>query len=126
MSLLLDTHVFLWWVGEPARLPENVRTAIADPATLVYVSAASAWEISIKRALERLDLRDEEFRYGIQESGFEELAIRFEHGLAAGDLPSHHRDPFDRMLIAQAKTEGLRLVTHDRSMAAYDIDICWS
>lgn len=126
MSLLLDTHVFLWWVGEPARLPENVRSEIADPATLVYVSAASAWEISIKRALGRLDLRDEEFRYGIQESGFEELAIRFEHGLVAGDLPPHHRDPFDRMLIAQTMTESLRLVSHDRSMAAYDIDICWS
>ena len=126
MSLLLDTHVFLWWVGEPVCLPENVRSEIADPATLVYVSAASAWEISIKRAQERLDLRDEEFRYGIRESGFEELPIKFEHGLVAGDLPPHHRDPFDRMLIAQATTEGLRLVTHDRSMAAYDIDICWS
>lgn len=123
MSLLLDTHVFLWWIGEPSRLPGEVTAAIADPGTLVYVSAASAWEISIKRALGRLDLRDEEFRHGMQESGFTELPVTAAHGLVAGALPRHHRDPFDRMLIAQATTEGMRLVTHDRAMAAYGVDI---
>lgn len=123
MSLLLDTHVFLWWIGEPSRLPGEVTAAIADPGTLVYVSAASAWEISIKRALGRLDLRDEEFRHGMRESGFTELPVTAAHGLVAGALPRHHRDPFDRMLIAQATTEGMRLVTHDRAMAAYGVDI---
>jgi PIN domain nuclease of toxin-antitoxin system len=125
VSLLLDTHVFLWWIGEPSRLPGEVTTAIADPGTLVYVSAASAWEISIKRALGRLDLRDEEFRHGMQESGFTELPVTAAHGLAAGALPQHHRDPFDRMLVAQAAIEGMRLVTHERAMARYGAEVVW-
>ena len=122
MNLLLDTHVFLWWVGEPPRLAEEAKAAIADPGTLVYVSAASAWEISIKRSLGRIDMRDEEFLYGLRESGFAELTVTAEHGLAAGALPLHHRDPFDRMLIAQALTEGMRLVTHDRAIASYGVE----
>lgn len=126
MSLLLDTHVFLWWIGEPARLSDDARAAIADPQTLVYVSAASAWEISIKRALGRVDLRDEEFSYGIRESGFAELNVTVEHSLVAGALPPHHRDPFDRMLVAQATVEGLRLVTHDRVITAYDTEPLWT
>lgn len=126
MSLLLDTHVFLWWIGEPARLTDEAKAAIADPGTLVYVSAASAWEISIKRALGRIDLRDEEFSYGVRESGFAELNVTAEHGLVAGALPPHHRDPFDRMLVAQASVEGLRLVTHDRAIAAYDAELLWA
>jgi PIN domain nuclease of toxin-antitoxin system len=125
VSLLLDTHVFLWWIGEPSRLPGEVTAAIADPGTLVYVSAASAWEISIKRALGRLDLRDEEFRHGMQESGFTELPVTAAHGLAAGALPQHHRDPFDRMLVAQAAIEGMRLVTHERAMARYGAEVVW-
>jgi len=125
VNLLLDTHVFLWWIGEPPRLSENVKAAIADPGTLVHVSAVSAWEISIKRGLGQLDLRDEEFLYGMRESGFTELPVTAAHGLAAGALPPHHRDPFDRMLVAQATLEGMRLVTHDRAMAAYEVDILW-
>jgi PIN domain nuclease of toxin-antitoxin system len=126
VSLLLDTHVFLWWIGEPARLSDDARAAIADPQTLVYVSAASAWEISIKRALGRVDLRDEEFSYGIRESGFAELNVTVEHSLVAGALPPHHRGPFDRMLVAQATVEGLRLVTHDRVITAYDTEPLWT
>lgn len=125
MNLLLDTHVFLWWIGEPARLSDEAGAAIADSGTLVHVSAASAWEISIKRALGRIDLRDEEFSYGMRESGFTELKITAEHGLAAGNLPPHHRDPFDRMLVAQAMAEGIRLVTHDRAIAPYGVEIVW-
>jgi PIN domain nuclease of toxin-antitoxin system len=90
------------------------------------VSAASAWEISIKRALGRVDLRDEEFSYGIRESGFAELNVTVEHSLVAGALPPHHRDPFDRMLVAQATVEGLRLVTHDRVITAYDTEPLWT
>ena len=123
MTLLLDTHVFLWWIGDSPELSEAARAAIADPASLVLVSAVSAWEISIKRALGRIDLRDEEFAYGMRESGFTELPVTAEHGLAAGALPPHHRDPFDRMLVAQAKSEGLTLVTRDREIAAYDISV---
>ncbi len=123
MNLLLDTHVFLWWIGDSPELSEAARAAIADPASLVLVSATSAWEISIKRALGRIDLRDEEFAYGMRESGFTELPVTAEHGLAAGALPLLHRDPFDRMLVAQAKSEGLTLVTRDREIAVYDISV---
>lgn len=126
MSLLLDTHAFLWWIGDDARLSDAARAAIADPDSLVYVSAASAWEISIKRGLGRIDLRDEEFFHGLRESGFTELAITAEHGLAAGALPPHHRDPFDRMLVAQARVEGLRLVTHDRAVETYAVETIWT
>lgn len=121
MSLLLDTHVFLWWVGEPERLSNDARAAIARPDTPVFVSAASAWEIAIKRFLGRIDLRDEEFDYGLRESRFIELPVSARHGLLAGALPPHHRDPFDRMLVAQAMTEGLHLVTQDRTIMDYDI-----
>ena len=126
MSLLLDTHVLLWWVGAPARLSEDAKAAIADPEVLVYVSAVSAWEISIKRGLNQLDLRDEEFLYGMRESGFTELPVTAVHGLAAAALPLHHRDPFDRMLVAQAASESMRLVTHDRAIAAYGVDTLWT
>jgi len=125
VNLLLDTHVFLWWIGEPARLSDEAGAAIADSGTLVHVSAASAWEISIKRALGRIDLRDEEFSYGMRESGFAELNVTSEHGLVAGALPPHHRDPFDRMLVAQAMVEGMRLVTHDRAIAPYGVETVW-
>ena len=125
MNLLLDTHVFLWWVGEPERLSEDAKAAIADPEMLVYVSAISAWEISIKRSLNQLDLRDEEFQYGMQESEFSELPVTAAHGLAAGALPHHHRDPFDRMLVAQAMSEGMRLVTHDRAISPYGVETLW-
>ncbi len=123
MNLLLDTHVFLWWVVEPSRLSDEARAGIADTGALVHVSAVSAWEISLKRALGRIDLRDEEFAYGMRESGFTELPVTAEHGLAAGALPPHHRDPFDRMLVAQAMSEGLTLVTSDTEMIAYDISV---
>ena len=123
MNLLLDTHVFLWGLGEPERLTREARAAIADPGALVLVSAASAWEISIKRALGRINLRDEDFANGMRESGFTELPVTAEHGLAAGALPPHHRDPFDRMLIAQARCEKLTLVTQDREIFAYDVPV---
>jgi len=126
VSLLLDTHVFLWWISKPSRLSDEVKAAIADPGAMVYLSAASAWEISIKRALGRLDLRDEEFQYGMQESGFTGLSVTTDHGLVAGNLPPHHRDPFDRMLVAQATAEGLRLVTHDKKFAAYGVPTLWA
>ena len=123
MNLLLDTHVFLWWVVEPSRLSDEARAEIADTGALVHVSAVSAWEISIKRALGRIELRDEEFAYGMRENGFTELPVTAEHGLAAGALPLLHRDPFDRMLVAQARCEKLTLVTRDREIFAYDVPV---
>ncbi len=126
MSLLLDTHVFLWWLEDSPRLGAAARDAIADPGVPVYVSAASAWEISIKRVRGRIDLSDEGFALGMREGGFSELPMTAMHGLAAGTLPDHHRDPFDRMLVAQAQTEGLRLVTHDKMLEPYSVDILWN
>jgi PIN domain nuclease of toxin-antitoxin system len=123
MRLLLDTHAFLWWRGDSRKLRANVRRAIAD-AQIVFVSAASAWEASIKAALGRLQIPDT-IEAGVIDSGFEKLPISFSHAEAAGRLPPHHADPFDRMLVAQARAEGLTLVTHDRRLARYEIEIMW-
>ena len=120
MRLLLDTHVLIWW-DEGARLRREARAAIQS-ADQVYVSAASGWEIAIKTALGRLrpTRRVED---AVAESGFEELAVRLRHTEATARLPLHHRDPFDRLLIAQAVVERLTLVTRDPAFAAYDVDV---
>ena len=122
--LLLDTHVFVWWRGDPDRLASAVQNSIAT-ADIVFVSAASAWEAAIKVSLGRLELPDT-VEAGVLASGFEKLLITFSHAEHAANLPYHHRDPFDRMLVAQAKSEGLTLVTHDRLLAPYDVDILWA
>lgn len=121
--LLLDTHVFLWWRGNDRRLRAAARAAIAK-ADVVLVSAASAWEAAIKAQLGKLELPDS-FEAGVVESGFEKLAIGFTHAEYAARLPLHHRDPFDRMLVAQALVEGLALVTHDRRIEPYAVEIVW-
>jgi len=122
--LLLDTHIFLWWRGEPSRLIPSVRSRLAT-ADLVFVSVASAWEAAIKVSLGRLDLPDT-VEAGVLASGFEKLSITFSHAAAAAALPLYHRDPFDRMLVAQAQAEGLVLVTHDRRLQPYDVEILWT
>ncbi len=122
-GLLLDTHAFLWWREDSPRIPERARAAIAA-ADLVFVSAASAWEAAIKIELGRLRL-PEPFESGVVDSGFERLPIGFAHAEEAGRLAPHHRDPFDRMLVAQARVERLRLVTHDRRLEPYDAPILW-
>lgn len=122
--LLLDTHVFLWWRANDPRLQPPARDAIARAAT-VFVSAASAWEAGIKQALGRLVLPGT-FAEGVDESGFLRLPIAFEHAAEAAALPPHHGDPFDRMLVAQARLEGLTLVSHDRQLAAYDVAVLWT
>jgi PIN domain nuclease of toxin-antitoxin system len=122
--LLLDTHVFLWWRVEPARLAPQVRQSIAE-ADLVFVSAASAWEMAIKVSSGRLRL-PEPPEAGVLASGFERLLITFSHAEHAALLPHHHRDPFDRMLVAQAREEGLTLVTHDRLLEPYAVNILWT
>lgn len=120
-DLLLDTHVFLWWRADDRRLKPGARKAIAE-APLVYVSAASAWEASIKAALGRLAL-PAPFLEGVLASGFKELPITIAHAEAAGALPPLHTDPFDRMLVAQARLERLVLVTHDPAIQAYDVKV---
>jgi PIN domain nuclease of toxin-antitoxin system len=122
--LLLDTHVFLWWQAADRRLARRVQTAIEN-ADLVFVSVASAWECSIKVALGKLRLPGP-FEDAVEQSGFEKLLISFAHAHAAGRLPPHHSDPFDRMLVAQAAAETLVVVTHDRQFAAYDVRVLWA
>lgn len=123
-ALLLDTHVFLWWRTDDARLNAAVREAISL-AEIVFVSAASAWEAHIKMALGKLDL-PEPFSKGVADSGFSELPISFAHVEAAARLPFHHRDPFDRLLVAQATNEHLVLVSHDKVLETYNLPILWT
>jgi len=123
-ALLLDTHVFLWWRQNSRQLSSAARKAITD-APIVFVSAASAWEIAIKSALGRVRL-PEPFRSGVEDSGFLELAIGFEHAAAVESLPMHHSDPFDRMLVAQAQVEQLVIVTHDRGLEPYKCRYIWT
>jgi len=120
VNLLLDTHVLLWWLAGQ-RITPDAQARIADPATLVAVSAATAWEIAIKLALGKLRMKGSLAGH-VEAAGFEPLAITFEHAERAGRLPDHHRDPFDRMLIAQAQTEGLAIVTRDIVFDSYEVE----
>jgi PIN domain nuclease of toxin-antitoxin system len=122
VTLLLDTHVLLWWLFRLPQLGRRAATAIRDPASEVYVSALSAGEIEIKRAIGKMD-GPEDLNVQMERHGFTELPFSVRHGLAMRDLPLHHRDPFDRMLLAQARVEGLTLVTADRAMSAYGVPI---
>lgn len=122
MKLLLDTHVLLWWLDDDAALSPAVRDKIADGRNTVIISAASIWEIQIKQAIGKLAL-PAEFRSVLEDQPFEMLDITAEHAFALKDLPMHHRDPFDRMLVAQAMVEGLTLVTHDIHLKNYPVKI---
>lgn len=121
MSLLLDTHVVLWWL-QGTGLDRAVADRIADGGELVAVSAASIWEAAIKAALGKLDV-PESLADAVVDEGFEPLPVAFTHAELAGGLPAHHRDPFDRMLVAQAVTEGLTIVTHDPVFARYGVPV---
>ena len=121
MNLLLDTHVALWAITDSPRLSAKARELLVSPKTNVWVSAASVWEIAIKHALGRGDMpvtSQEALRY-FQNSGYRLLAIEPEHAAAIEDLPTHHADPFDRILVAQALVEPMRLMTHDALVARY-------
>jgi PIN domain nuclease of toxin-antitoxin system len=123
-QLLLDTHAFIWWRENSPRLGADARGRIAS-ASLVFVSVASAWEAAIKIALGKLKL-PESFEAGVIASRFDKLPIAFQHTEIVATLPHHHADPFDRMLIAQAICERLILVTHDRRLAPYALDLIWA
>lgn len=124
MKLLLDTHVILWWQRDDRRLGRAAREAIAT-ADLVWVSAVSGWEISIKCALGRLQLA-EPFSALLAADDFTELPVRLTHTGALDVLPPHHTDPFDRLLIAQAIAEKATFVTHDRAFETYGADVIWT
>jgi PIN domain nuclease of toxin-antitoxin system len=121
MNLLLDTHVALWAIADSPKLPQRARDLIQAPKTTVWVSAASIWEIAIKCGMGRGDMPvsgQDAARY-FQESGYRFLPIDVEHALAVESLPAHHQDPFDRILVAQALVEPMRLMTHDPLVARY-------
>jgi PIN domain nuclease of toxin-antitoxin system len=118
VTFLLDTHILLWWLSDDSRLVEKARELIREPTHLIFVSAASLWELSIKKALGKLAAPDN-LESSILAAKFQPLPITFRHALLAGSLPRHHEDPFDRMLIAQAQSEGLTLLTHDVSLRPY-------
>ena len=121
--LLLDTHAFLWWLSDDPTLSETTRAVMADPTTFVHVSAATIWEIAIKSNLGRLDTDNTDMALEIVANGFIELPMTARHAYAAGWLPRHHDDPFDRMLIAQAQAESLTLVSRDAAFNAYDVTL---
>ena len=122
LLLLLDSHVLLWMITRERRIRDATITAILDPGNQVYVSTASVWEIEIKRASGKLQAPANLIEF-IDNSGFLELPVSFRHGVLAARLPLHHRDIFDRMLIAQAQAEGLTLVTDDSQIARYQVPI---
>ncbi|HEY8644521.1 MAG TPA: type II toxin-antitoxin system VapC family toxin [Gaiellaceae bacterium] len=121
MLLLLDTHAFLWWNADDPALGPNARTAIADSGNIVFVSAATAWEIATKRESGKLDAPGDIVDW-IRQGGFTELAIELEHAVLSAELPKHHRDPFDRLLVAQAAIEELTLVTADAEILKYSVE----
>jgi PIN domain nuclease of toxin-antitoxin system len=120
MTILLDTHVFLWWLEDPEQLSNAARKAISAGKNTVYVSAAVAWEIAIKKALGKLDA-PEDLVGAMEANRFLPLPVTIPHALAVRMLPDHHRDPFDRLLIAQAKHEGFKLVSRDPHIPLYRV-----
>lgn len=120
MRLLLDTHTFLWSLSDVPRLAAPARAAIADPGNDIFVSAVTGWEIAVKRMKGSLTAPDN-LSTKIEEKGFRHLPLTFHHAEQAGNLPMHHRDPFDRFLVAQAQAEGLTLVTRDAHIRRYGI-----
>lgn len=119
MRVLLDTHILLWWLADDRKLARNARDIIANPGNDILVSSASAWEITIKAGLRRIEIELDDIEDAIAKNGFVTLPIGIRHALTAGRLPAIHRDPFDRMLVAQASVEELRLLTHDRVFERY-------
>ena len=122
MILLLDAHALVWWAEGRATLSDAARRAIADPANDVVVSAASIWQLSIKQELGKIRL-DVDLEAEIERFGFSGLPITIADAVAAGALPRHHGDPFDRMLIAQAARLDAVVVTRDRAFGAYDVHV---
>lgn len=121
MKLLLDTPVLLWAAGLPDRLSRDAQVLLADPQHDLMFSAASLWEVAIKRGLGRADFQVDPrvLRRGLLDNGYLELPIRSEHAVAVDGLPPHHKDPFDRLLVAQALVEGITLLTADPMVALY-------
>jgi PIN domain nuclease of toxin-antitoxin system len=125
VTLLLDTHLVLWWMaGEPSKISEKALAALGSDGVKPIVSAVTIWETAIKRGLGKLDA-PVDLLAQLEGAGVELLPITGRHADLVASLPLHHRDPFDRLLVAQATIEGLPLVSHDESLRDYDIEIIW-
>ncbi|MEW6687704.1 MAG: type II toxin-antitoxin system VapC family toxin [Pseudomonadota bacterium] len=125
MKLLLDTHSLLWYLTTPEKLPGAAHRAIQAAENDVFASLASAWEISIKVALGKLAFDAQSLAQALPAVGVEPLGISLEHAARIAQLPLHHRDPFDRMLVAQALCESMTLVSRDRTLARYGVKLLW-
>lgn len=128
MRALLDTHALLWWLSDDPALPRAARKLIAETKNTLIVSAASAWEIAIKVRLGKLPTAADlaaDFSGLIEREGFESLSISAEHGIRAGLLPGPHKDPFDRMLIAQAQAENIPIVSNEAAFESYGVRRLW-
>ena len=128
MRALLDTHAFLWWVTDDRRLSARARETIGDGANEIYLSAATGWELAIKARLGRLQAPGDFAAFitdQIAENGFRVLAIELAHALRVHALADHHRDPFDRILVAQSLVEGTPIVSRDEAIAAYGVELVW-
>ncbi len=121
MNLLLDTHIALWAITDSPKLSQKARELIESPKTTIWISVASFWEIAIKYSLGRGDMpiSSQQAMSYFRESGYRFLAVEAEHAVAVEELPTHHQDPFDRILVAQALVEPMRLMTHDSLVALY-------
>jgi PIN domain nuclease of toxin-antitoxin system len=120
LRILLDTHILLWWLADDPSLSKKAKLLISDEKNFVFVSVASGWEITIKKALGKLEAPDN-LEEVLKENCFKDLPITLQHVLATGQLPMHHHDPFDRILVAQAKCESLTLLTADKKIMLYDV-----
>jgi PIN domain nuclease of toxin-antitoxin system len=125
LRLLLDTHALLWALEAPQKLPAGIRAAIEDTENDVFASAASAWEIAIKQSLGRLPVPRADLLDTLSRANLTELPVTLKHAQATRLLPPIHRDPFDRMLVAQAQTEGLSLVSRDPLVRRYPVTVLW-
>jgi PIN domain nuclease of toxin-antitoxin system len=128
VKVLLDTHVWLWWVTEPERIPHSALSIIEDGRNEILLSVASSWEIAIKSAIGKLQLPEppEDFvPRRLMRDGIGTLHIEHRHALHVARLPPHHHDPFDRILIAQTQLEGIPIVTADPRFAPYQINVLW-
>jgi PIN domain nuclease of toxin-antitoxin system len=118
VNILLDTHIFIWWNDSPDKITKKARHVIEDQSNTIYISAVVIWEMTVKAMLGKLDSPDDPLAIAVQE-GFVPLPITAEHALKLKTLESYHSDPFDRLLIAQAKHEGFTLLTHDKTVMSY-------
>lgn len=128
MRILVDTHTWLWMLTSPERIPTQTREQVGDQRNQVLVSAATAWEIAIKHALGKLPLPEPPLSFvpsRMEASGCDALAVEHRHALEVGVLPQHHRDPFDRLLIAQSRLLGVPLCSGDPLFDAYDVELLW-